>query len=70
MDKKKNRRYVLRKGDSNMTNFNDFIKMNKDKIKKLAEANTIRNKEGVPVITKDDPWREETEWEDEYRGEY
>lgn len=42
----------------------DFLKKNKDKIRKISESNTVRNKEGVCVIGMDDPWRKETEWEE------
>ena len=31
-----------------------------------AEANTVRNKDGKVVLTKDDPWREEDEWDEIY----
>ncbi|SFM38372.1 hypothetical protein [Pelosinus propionicus] len=51
-----------RKREKDM-NFTDFIEKNKDKIRKVAEANTVRNKKGIPVITKDDPWRNEKEWD-------
>jgi hypothetical protein len=46
-----------------MSKFTDFVRDNKEKIYKIAEANTVRNKEGAPVITKDDPWRNESEWD-------
>jgi hypothetical protein len=49
-----------KKKASNMDSFNDFLEKNKDKIRKIAESNTKRNQNGVPVITKDDPWRKET----------
>jgi hypothetical protein len=32
------------------------------KIKKLAQSNTVKNEEGLTVITKDDPIREESDW--------
>ena len=44
---------------TNDYNFKDFIKENKDKIYKLAEANAVRNKDDMVVIRKDDEWREE-----------
>lgn len=53
--------------ESNMNNFNDFLAKNKDKIRKVTESNTKRNENGVPVITKDDPWRKETEWNTIYK---
>jgi|GEM_PF-6475971 len=32
------------------------------KIKKIAQSNTVKNNEGLTVITKDDPIREESDW--------
>jgi hypothetical protein len=32
-------------------------------IKQIAKANTVKNKEGLTVISKDDPIREELDWE-------
>lgn len=40
------------------------LSANLDKIKQLAKANTVKNKEGLTVVTKDDPIREETDWKD------
>lgn len=40
-----------------------FIEENKEKIYKIAEDNTKRNKDGLTVLTKDDPWRDEDEWD-------
>lgn len=51
------------KRESDMNNFNDFLEKNKDKIRNLTESNTKRNEDGLPVITKDDPWRQEKEWD-------
>ena len=45
--------------------FKEFIKQNKEKIRKLAEINTIRNSKGEVVIAKDDPSRNEVEWDDD-----
>lgn len=44
-----------------------FIEKNKEKIKKIAEANTKKNKDGLTVLDKNDPWREETEWDQLYK---
>lgn len=46
--------------------FNKFIAENMQAVRAIAEANTVRNKEGLVVITKDDPWREEKEWDEMY----
>lgn len=50
-----------------MNNFNDFLIKNKDKIRRITESNTKRNQNGIPIITKDDPWRKETEWDIMYK---
>ncbi len=60
-DKKENKKYKLIKGDKKMTSFSDFIKANREKIYKMAEANTTKNEDNITVITKDDSWRDETE---------
>jgi hypothetical protein len=31
-----------------------------ENIKRIAKANTLKNKDGLTVVTKDDPFREET----------
>ncbi|NRU52419.1 hypothetical protein [Clostridium beijerinckii] len=38
---------------------------NMDKAVKLAERNTIRNEQGYVVITKDDEWRNDGEYDEE-----
>jgi hypothetical protein len=38
------------------------------KIKKLAQSNTVKNEEGLTVITKDDPVREESDWNSSIKG--
>jgi hypothetical protein len=55
-------------GEKDMKDFKEFLKANKEKIRNITESNTVRNKDGVPVITKDDPWRNETEWDSLYKG--
>ena len=51
-----------------MKNFEDIYQQNRDKICALAEANTKRNAAGHTVISRDDPWFYEDEW-DEYHEE-
>ncbi|MDD5486937.1 MAG: hypothetical protein PHW65_05230 [Dehalococcoidales bacterium] len=46
-----------------MGKFAEFIQKNREVAYKIAESNTVRNKDGRPVITKDDPWRNEKEWD-------
>jgi hypothetical protein len=33
------------------------------KIKNIAKSNTVKNEKGQTVLTKDDPYREEQDWE-------
>ncbi|HBW35633.1 hypothetical protein [Desulfosporosinus sp. BICA1-9] len=46
--------------------FADFVNKNKDIIYKIAKANTVVNEAGLTVIPKDDPWRDEKEWDEMY----
>jgi hypothetical protein len=52
-----------KKKESQMDDFKEFLEKNKEKISKIIESNTKRNENGIPVITKDDPWRQEKEWD-------
>ncbi|MDR3601493.1 MAG: hypothetical protein P4L49_13610 [Desulfosporosinus sp.] len=47
--------------------FAEFVNKNKDLINKIARSNTIQNDAGVTVIPKDDPWRDEHEWDEMYK---
>jgi len=49
------------------TIFADFVNKNKDIIYKMAKANTVFNEAGLTVIPKDDPWRDEIEWDEKYK---
>lgn len=46
-----------------MSAFSDYLEDNRELAYSLAEANTIRNTEGRVVISKDDEWRDEKEWD-------
>ncbi|MBQ7199367.1 MAG: hypothetical protein IJS29_08905 [Selenomonadaceae bacterium] len=48
-----------------MKNFSEFVKANKAEIYALAKENTRYNEDGVAVISRDDTWFYEDEW-DEY----
>ena len=50
-----------------MRDFEAFYQANKDKICALAEANTKRNAAGQTVISRDDPWFYEDEWDEYYK---
>ena len=45
---------------------NDFINVNREKIYKLAEKNTVRNSDGRTVISRDDPWFHDDIWDDDF----
>lgn len=45
-----------------------FIKKNKEKVYKIAEQNTTRNSKGQVIISKDDPWFYEDEWEEHIKN--
>ncbi len=44
--------------------FSSFMAQNREKAYAIANANTPKNKNGKAVITKDDPWRNEHEWDE------
>lgn len=46
-----------------MKNFAEFVEKNRAKIYALAEKNTLRNQNGSTVISRDDPWFYEDEWD-------
>lgn len=54
--------YIVR-GDGMLT-FTEFLDKNREKIIKVAESNTIKNSQGKPIISKNDTWRDEIEWDD------
>lgn len=37
----------------------DVVKRNRSKLHEIAEKNTVRNSNGLPVASKNDPWRED-----------
>lgn len=37
----------------------DVVKRNRSKLHEIAEKNTVRNSDGLPVASKNDPWRED-----------
>ena len=49
-----------------MKDFDKFIALHKEKLFAVAEKNTRRNKDGRAVISKDDNWRNEDEWDNYY----
>jgi len=47
-------------------NFKNFLKQNNKEIRKIASENTVVNSNGSTVITKNDIWRKEIEWDTMY----
>lgn len=50
-----------------MKNFSDFVKANKEKIYALAQKNTAYNSNGDAVISRNDSWFYEDEWDADYK---
>ena len=50
-----------------MKDFDKFVKANREKLFALAERNTERNENGDAVISRNDPWFYEDEWDDYYK---
>lgn len=48
--------------------FEEFIAKNRQLIRTAANANTVKGKEGKTVIAKNDPWRNEHEWDEMHRA--
>lgn len=51
-------------GDDSMAALAQYLDTNKEKAYSFATANTRHNQQGRPVISKDDEWLQETEWDD------
>ena len=47
-----------------MNDFDQYLTENKQTAYDIAENNTVRNKDGRAVISKDDEWMQETEWDE------
>ena len=54
-------------GEEPMSIDHKIIEKHKEAILKIARANTKKNENGLTVIEKDDPWRNETEWDELYK---
>lgn len=52
------------KEDDPMSALAQYLENNREQAYSFATANTKYNKQGHPVITKDDEWAEESEWDD------
>ena len=46
-----------------MKNFGEFVKANRKRLYELARANTKYNKDGHAVISRNDSWFYEDEWD-------
>ena len=51
-----------------MQDFESFFKQNRNQIMAIAESNTYYNAKGLAVLSKDDPWREDTAWDINTKG--
>ena len=51
-----------------MQDFELFFRQNRDQIMAIAESNTHYNAKGLAVLSKDDPWREDTAWDINSKG--
>ena len=58
----KDKRYE--KEDDFMSALAQYLETNKERAYAFATANTNRNEQGRPVISKDDEWANESEWDD------
>ena len=47
-----------------MTSYNNFLSKHKDRILKIAETNTPTDTDGHVMLSKDDPWIQDTVWDD------
>jgi len=65
MDKDENNQIntELSEEDDAMSKLSNYIKNNKELVYSFATKNTPVNKDGRAVITKDDVWRNEPEWD-------
>lgn len=52
------------KEDDSVSALAQYLENNRGQAYSFATANTKYNKQGHPVITKDDEWAEESEWDD------
>lgn len=47
--------------------FQEFIAKNREFVYAIANENVTRGKDGRVVLAKDDPWRNEHEWDEMYQ---
>lgn len=62
MDKKKATK--SKKEDDSMSVLTQYLETNRERAYSLATSNTKHDKHGHPVISKDDEWIDESEWDD------
>lgn len=55
---------INEKEDDNMTALAQYLTTNRENAYAIATMNTRYNEQGRPVISKDDEWIQETEWDD------
>ncbi len=49
-----------------MKNFAEFIKKNKEKAYATAHANVRHDSDGHCLFSRDDPWMNDTRWDDDF----
>ncbi|XID91517.1 hypothetical protein ACF3MZ_23835 [Paenibacillaceae bacterium WGS1546] len=52
----------MSQGEHDLSIIEKDLNAHLQRIKKIAQSNTIKNNDGLTVITKDDPIREESDW--------
>lgn len=52
------------KEDDTMSALAQYLEVNREKAYSFATANTKYNKQGRPVVSNNDEWVNETEWDD------
>ena len=50
-----------------MKDFSKFAELHREALFAIAQKNTKYNKDGRAVISKDDSWINETEWDEHYK---
>lgn len=60
----KDKRSKSQKEDDSMSALAQYLENNREQAYAFATANTKRDKQGHPVIPRDDEWVNETEWDE------
>lgn len=52
-----------------MNALDEYLKNNRQEAYRTAYGNTPRNSEGRPVIPEGDEWRDEVEWDEQFKDQ-